>query len=328
MVGSTPGQMFTINTTTGAATLIGPTGVNEIDGLAIRPSTNELYGVFTNSAGSTLYRMSSQHGDALFARTISIPNLRAITFSLTGDTLYGGTTNGRLYRLNLTTGDTTYIGTAGGKIYSGLAISPTSGLLWASVRPPLSGRDSIYTVDRTTGATTGIGRTGLNLITPYIVFNPSGSLFALIGSGAQTNSLYSLDTLTAAATLLGSTGATGIQAIAMRTNGVSGVEENPSPEIPTTFELAQNYPNPFNPTTQIQYGLPTQSLVRVTIYNIVGQEIARLFEGSQSAGYHTVSWNGTTAEGTPAASGVYLYKLEAKSQDKLFVESKKMLLLK
>ena len=328
VVGSTPSQMYSINTSTGAATLIGQTGVNEIDGLAIRPSTSELFGMFTNSNGSTLYRMSSQHGDALFTRNLGIPNLRAITFSLSGDTLYGGTTNGRLYRLNLTTGDTTYIGTASGKIYSGLAISPTSGLLWASVRPPLAGRDSIYTVDRTIGATTGIGRTGLNLITPYIAFNPNGNLFAIIGSGAQTNSLYSIDTLTAASTLIGSTGVTGIQAIAMKTTGVSGVEENPVAGIPTTFELAQNYPNPFNPTTQIQYGLPVQSFVRITIYNIVGQEIARIFEGAQSAGYHAVSWNGTTEGGIPAASGVYLYKLEAKGQDRSFVQTKKMLLLK
>ncbi|MBM2840241.1 MAG: hypothetical protein HW412_769 [Bacteroidetes bacterium] len=326
----TPSQLYTINTTTGAATPVGPTGVASIDGLAIRALNKELYGALSTGSSATLYRMSRQYGDALLTRTINIPNLRAITFSLTGDTLYGGTNIGRLYRINITTGDTTYIGTANGKVYSGFAISPTSNQLWASVRPPLIGRDSIFIVNRSTGSAITIGRTGLNLITPYIAFNKQGTLFALIGSGAQTNTLYSLDTLTATGTLIGSTGVAGLQAIAMRTDssGSVDVDEGTPSGIPETFVLSRNYPNPFNPATQIRYGLPVQSMVSVTIYNIMGQEITRLYDGSQSAGYHEVVWNGLNAKGVSVASGIYLYKLEARGENRTFSETKRMLLLK
>jgi FlgD Ig-like domain/Cep192 domain 4 len=330
IVGTTPSQFYTIDPSSGSATLLGPTGVTEIDGLAIHPATRELYGVFANASGSSLYRMSEQHGDALFTRNIGIPNLRAITFSLAGDTLFGGTTNGRLYRIDLSTGDTTYIGTATGKIYSGFAINPTSGVLWASVRPPLVGRDSIFKVERSTGLATAVGRTGLGVMTPYIAFDKPGNLFAIIGSGTQTSTLYSLDTLAAAATIIGSTGTTGLTAIAMRTDSaaVVSVGERKNSAIPETFELGQNYPNPFNPTTTIQYGLPVQSHVTITIFNTVGQQVARLFSGHQSAGYHEIVWNTNGVDGISAASGIYFYKMEAEGDGKTFSQMKKMVLLK
>ena len=330
VLGSTPGQLYSINPTTGAATVLGPTGVSEIDGLAIRPPNMELFGVFTSPSGSTLYRMSRQFGDALFFRNLGVPNMRAIAFSSTDGMLYGGTSNGRLYRINPDTGDTTYVGTANGKIYSGFAISPTSDRLWASVRPPISGRDSIFTVDRTTGFASGVGRTGLNVITPYLAFNHQGNLFAIIGSGSQTNTLYSLDTLTAAGTLIGSTGTAGLLAIAMRTDssGINSVGEGPASGIPGSFELSQNYPNPFNPSTQIRYGLPGQSRVTIAVYNVLGQEVARLVDAVQSAGYHEVVWNGMSAKGVSVASGIYLYKIDAHSGGKAFAEMKKMLLLR
>ena len=330
VLGSIPSQLYAINTTTGVGTLIGPTGVNEIDGLAIRPSNRELYGVLATASGSTLYRISRQYGDALFTRNINLPNLRAITFSLTADTLYGATTNGRLYRINLATGDTTYLGTGSGKIYSSLAISPTSHQLWASVRPPISGRDSIFVVNRATGLATGVGRTGLSVITPYLAFDRQGKLFAVIGSGSQTNTLYSLDTLNAAGTLIGSTGVTGLQAIAMRTDstGPDAVQEGTVVEIPESFELSQNYPNPFNPSTQIRYGLPAQSRVTVTIYNVLGQDVVRLVDGVQGAGYHEAVWSGMSAGGMSVSSGIYLYKVEATNGVKTFAEWKKMVLVK
>jgi hypothetical protein len=316
-----PSQFYTINQQTGAATLVGPTGVQEIDGLAIRPSSKEMYGILSNASSSTLYRMSSQNGDALRLRSIAIPNMRAITFSLTGDTLFAGTTTGRLYRINVDTGDTTYIGTASGKIYSGFAISPTSHILWASVRPPLSGRDSIFTVNRANGSATGIGRTGLGIITPYLACDPQGRLLAIIGSGAQTNTLYLIDTLTGAGTLIGSTSVSGLLTIAMRTDssGTSGVAPGTMNDIPTSFSLEQNYPNPLNPTTVIQYNLPRSTSVSLKVYNTLGQEVRTLVNGNQPAGRHTVEFDARAL-----ASGVYLYKLEAGT----FVATRKLLLLR
>jgi len=103
-----------------------------------------------------------------------------------------------------------------------------------------------------------------------------------------------------------------------------GVPASSNDRIPATFVLNQNYPNPFNPTTQIQYGLPRQSNVKLTVHNVLGQEVARLVEGEQEAGFHEVQWNGRNENGTPVASGVYLYRIQAGE----FVRTSKMVFLK
>lgn len=89
--------------------------------------------------------------------------------------------------------------------------------------------------------------------------------------------------------------------------------------LPTRFVLEQNYPNPFNPFTTIRYGLPQKSSVRLTVYNLLGQEVATLVNEEKNAGYHEV-----TFDGSGLASGVYIYRLTAGS----FVQSRKLLLLR
>ncbi len=88
---------------------------------------------------------------------------------------------------------------------------------------------------------------------------------------------------------------------------------------PFDFRLEQNYPNPFNPTTTIEFAIPKEGFVKLTIYNILGQRIQTLINGPLNSGYHKRLFN---ASGL--ASGVYLYTIEF---DKNFI-SKKMLLLK
>ena len=93
---------------------------------------------------------------------------------------------------------------------------------------------------------------------------------------------------------------------------------------PGKFALYQNYPNPFNPETQIQYQLPEDCFVTLTIYNILGQKIRTLVNFKQQTGYHTVRWDGKDDQGAMAASGLYLYQLNADRFNKV----KKMLLLR
>jgi len=81
------------------------------------------------------------------------------------------------------------------------------------------------------------------------------------------------------------------------------------PVQPATVELGQNYPNPFNPATTIEFTLPYPQDVRLTVYNILGQRVAIIAEGPQSAGTHQVQFNGTSL-----ASGIYIYRLTAGSQ--------------
>ncbi len=87
---------------------------------------------------------------------------------------------------------------------------------------------------------------------------------------------------------------------------------------PERFELGRNYPNPFNlgssnssSKTTIDFSLPGPERVTLFIYNILGQRIATLTEAQFSAGRHQVTWDGRSDNGLPAASGTYLYRLEA-----------------
>jgi uncharacterized repeat protein (TIGR01451 family) len=95
-------------------------------------------------------------------------------------------------------------------------------------------------------------------------------------------------------------------------------------ELPTAFSLSQNYPNPFNPTTTISFELPVRDHVTLTVYNMLGQRMAVLVDDFLSAGAHTVEWDGRGSSGQAAATGVYLYRLEAGKT----VKTKKMVLMK
>ena len=106
---------------------------------------------------------------------------------------------------------------------------------------------------------------------------------------------------------------------------VEGVKKT-SPAIPSAWMLYQNYPNPFNPTTTIRYGLKGSSKVRLQVYNLLGQLVATLVDGVQPGGEQEIRWNGASA-----ASGVYFYRLEARSIDHpqtIFTSARKMLLVK
>ncbi len=311
-------QLYAVNTSSGLATAIGPTSLSELDGLTIRRSSKELYGTLASSASTTVYRVSEQFGDVLSALTVGIPNLRAIAFS-PGDTLYGGTTTGQLYRINPATGDTVLIGTSG-LAYSGFSFSPVTRELWASVRPPISNRDKIYKVNTATGVATLVGGTGDNAITPSLAFDPDGKLFGLKGSSTQTNTLIRIDTTNGAGTTVGSLGIAGALAIAMRTDtsATLAVHETGN-QIPQAFQLHQNYPNPFNPTTTITFDLPVTSFVSLKIFDVVGREVAVLANGIQSAGFKSVSFDADNF-----ASGIYLYRLAAGG----YVATKKLILMK
>jgi len=106
------------------------------------------------------------------------------------------------------------------------------------------------------------------------------------------------------------------------------VDEIAASGLPQTYSLDQNYPNPFNPSTSIGYALPVAGNVAVSIYDVTGRLIARPFEGEQDAGRHSIVWDGRNSQGNQVASGLYLYKLEASSEDGSVVLSRKMLLIK
>jgi hypothetical protein len=90
-------------------------------------------------------------------------------------------------------------------------------------------------------------------------------------------------------------------------------------EIPTSFSLSQNYPNPFNPTTKINYSVPFDSKVTISVYSITGELVMELVNDNVSSGSYSVDFDGSNL-----ASGMYIYKMTAGN----FTQTNKMMLMK
>jgi hypothetical protein len=109
----------------------------------------------------------------------------------------------------------------------------------------------------------------------------------------------------------------------MRIDGVTygtilGVQ-SPSAPIPAISNLRQNYPNPFNPTTTISFDLARGGELTITVFNLLGQEVAMIAQGYYPAGTHSVTWN---ASGIP--SGCYFYRMTATN----FAGTRRLVLLR
>ncbi|NQT61840.1 MAG: DUF2341 domain-containing protein [Candidatus Marinimicrobia bacterium] len=98
-------------------------------------------------------------------------------------------------------------------------------------------------------------------------------------------------------------------------NGQSNISDPISAtlKLPSKYSMSQNHPNPFNPTTTISYDLPEQSIVKLTVFNIRGQEVMTLLDASEPPGYYEVQWNGLDRSGNQVSTGVYFCRLEAGS---------------
>jgi len=90
-------------------------------------------------------------------------------------------------------------------------------------------------------------------------------------------------------------------------------------DAPLEFELSQNYPNPFNPSTTIKYSLPFTSKVKLSVFNILGEEVHILINETKDAGIYTINFDALLFN-----SGIYFYKLETRN----FLKVKKMSLIR
>ncbi|MFI5405687.1 MAG: T9SS type A sorting domain-containing protein, partial [Nitrososphaerales archaeon] len=94
--------------------------------------------------------------------------------------------------------------------------------------------------------------------------------------------------------------------------------------VPSSFVLNQNHPNPFNPSTTITFSLPTESNVKINLFNMLGQEVAQITNADFQVGTHNIEF---TANGL--SSGAYIYTIEASGiNGKTFSSTKKMILMK
>lgn len=99
----------------------------------------------------------------------------------------------------------------------------------------------------------------------------------------------------------------------------TSIEETNSELIPKQFELFQNYPNPFNPSTKIEYAIPSDEFVNLTVYNVLGKTISTLVNEQKNTGSYEVIFDASLL-----SSGVYFYKLTAGK----YVNIKKMVVIR
>ena len=85
------------------------------------------------------------------------------------------------------------------------------------------------------------------------------------------------------------------------------------------YSLSQNYPNPFNPVTNIKFSIPTGSVVKLTVFDITGREVATLINQNLNAGSYTADF-----DASKLSSGIYFYTITAGD----FTDTKKMMLVK
>lgn len=85
------------------------------------------------------------------------------------------------------------------------------------------------------------------------------------------------------------------------------------------IHLSRNYPNPFNPTTKVNFSIPAQSYIKITVYDALGKAVKTLVSGDMTAGNYSVDFDAQNLSG-----GIYFYKMEANG----FTDTRRMVLVK
>jgi len=163
-----------------------------------------------------------------------------------------------------------------------------------------------------------------------LLYSPDGEYQTVLNVGiAETSYELNVDLFDGGAapeiTVIASDGVNESRAVLR--NIIVSVDNNDFRGIPVRFMLLQNYPNPFNPNTTIEYSIPKSvksQLVKLMIFNLLGEKIRTLVNKKQNPGYYSVQWDSRTDSGKSVPSGLYIYQLQAGS----VVEMKKMLFSK
>lgn len=224
-------------------------------------------------------------------------------------------------------GDTRSFGAGGSDIYI-VKLNGSGTLQWSKTVGGTGYEDASSIIRTTDGGYVAAGRTnsfGAGNYDFYIVkfdssWNTCGNIFSPSSISGTGGNLVSQASLTSSPIPLTSSPTPTTLTLGTLTIICTFVDIHPIyNEIPSQFSLSQNYPNPFNPTTHFEFQIASFGLVKLTIYDILGREIATLVNDQLQPGTYEVAWD---ASNYP--SGVYYYKLKADD----FSETKKMILMK
>ncbi len=317
-------RVYAADTSSGVLTAVGVPHYGSIVGARMDSRTGMFWGL-TSARGWDLVQIDGENGEAYPRTRVTFPagaptDFKGLDFSPDGAILIGSA-DGRIYKINTATGAASLALTCKLSI-SGLAIDPTSGALWASIRTHPTLRDRIFRIDLATGDTVGAGNTGFNQPLVDLAFDAAGNLFGLVGNPSISTKyrLARINKSTGAGTEIGSLGLTGMVGIAFSPPTAGTSADHRTPGIAAAgFQLGQNYPNPFNPTTSISFSLPSRSFVTLKVYDVMGRDVATIASEELPAGSYSRRWNASVYP-----SGMYLYRLQAG----IYAETRRLLFIK
>ena len=281
--------------------------------------------VWAATWGFGIYELSSGTGYNFVERNdgLTILAVHALTATSNGD-IYAGTfgegvmklSNGSttwcstpvgynfIWALNVDSNDKIYAGTYGGGVYT----SSDAGNSWAVINNGLA-NNYIYSIAVNPNDDVFASAWGSGV---YQLHTSKGTNWDVLGmDGINVTSLI---TSTKDGSLYAATQDGKIYKYIDSPLGVGDESNNAA-----TFELLQNYPNPFNPTTNISFSVAKQGSYRLVVYNLLGEEVATLMNGTLQKGSHEVMFDASRL-----ASGIYVYSLQGEGMNM----TKKMVLLK
>ena len=172
--------------------------------------------------------------------------------------------------------------------------------------------------------------------TPFIIKHKNGTDTVRVnqaqnGSSWQLIGVYRFSPDTTQRILISDAGTSGVYVVADAVKLISydsstDADEQDFMKAPAEYKLSDNYPNPFNPKTTIGFGMPEKGDVRLSVLNLLGEEIRVLLNAEKEAGNHSIDFNGGDLP-----SGVYFYRIQvypANNGVGNFIDAKKMILLK
>lgn len=312
------GNTYTINKSTGEATLLGASGSTAFVAIKAHPKSAVVYGIKTSVDGSEIWKMDANTGKLFIKMSIDVTEINAIAFDTAG-TLHLLSKRSLLYKFDEATGTSTKLDSVKAAT-AAIAFDPFTNSLYGAIYKPLgSGKDQLYRINLATGDTTRVGLLGTGKPLRDIFFDESGSMFGFMGSPSEASSLVSINKGSGAGSVIGSTGLAGLVSSAYYPGVINSIGGEVPASIVGTYMLYDNYPNPFNPSTVIRYALPFAGNVELKVYNTLGEKVAELVNSFMPAGEHTIQFDATSL-----TSGVYFYEL--KSGD--FRAMKKMVMVK
>ena len=315
------GRIASIDINSGGSTVLGKSGFKPVSSLTIDPTNNELYALSKpNTNLPSILKLRSDNGLAMLYEVAPL-DLKCIAFDKEG-LLHAITNGNEYYTVEIKTLFFKFIKKLDYNV-SALAINTiTNEMIVASNNEIV--KDQFYKLNKD-GNLIFIGSAGLGKMVQAISFDKEGKLYASIGNENDFSELAVIDVISGSGQVIGNMNLKGVIGLAYSIGGLTSLKTKKS--FPVQFNMSQNYPNPFNPSTNIEFTLPDAGVVKIVLYNLLGEKIKDLVDTYFAPGVHSFIINESIT--SKMSSGIYFYKIEFQSiEGEFFSSIKKMLLIK